>query len=479
MKNKLIATVVLLVFVLMPALAQFSQLSQVTFDRPTADTQFARPLKDVLDDIEARFQIKLNRPKELDQTQMVPYADYRIAPWSVEESLNNVLAMFDFKAVLNGAPGRYKISQYEYMRHTPEYGEKFIAYLNTLYDDKESFEARRAELQGQLRHLAGLDSLPERPNSKPYLTPKRVYGDYYVQNIGLEILPGVYCTGSIYHPTKFKKGSCPVILNPNGHFGDGRYRKDEQLRCAMQARMGCIAVSYDLFAWDEQLLQFESRSHRTAMAHTIQNLNAIRLLDYLLTLKEADKTRVGITGGSGGGSATMFLTAIDDRITLSMPVVMTTSYFLGGCPCESGNPVHLAGGGTNNSELTALCAPRPLLVVSDGGDWTATVPQITFPYLQRVYGFYGAEDKLENAHFPREGHDYGWSKREATYKFLEKHWKLDTSKVKDSEGKFDESACTVEEYKLLKVWGENGENLPANAVKGIENLYRMFKEYGK
>ena len=92
------------------------------------------------------------------------------------------------------------------------------------------------------------------------------------------------------------------MLNPNGHFGDGRYRADQQLRCAMQARMGIIAVSYDLFAWDEQLLQFDSRSHRSSMAYTIQSLNAIRMLDYLCALKEADLSRVGITGGSAAAA---------------------------------------------------------------------------------------------------------------------------------------------------------------------------------
>lgn len=61
--------------------------------------------------------------------------------------------------------------------------------------------------------------------------------------------------------------------------------------------------------------------------------------------------------------------------------------FDGGCPCESGKPIQLAGGGTCNAELAAMFAPRPMLVVSDGGDWTASVPTLEYPYLQRVYGF--------------------------------------------------------------------------------------------
>ena len=460
----------------LPPVGEVIAQQGLAFDRPTSDSRFARPLKEVLGDLELRFGVKFRYGRDIVEDDTLEYADYRIRPWSLEETLWQVLLPFDYKFVKT-TDTSYEIKRFEYARGVAVDGRQKLEYLSTLYQDRESWEARKEVLRTELRHNAGLDVMPARPDSKPYLSPRRVYDGYYVQNIGLEILPGVYCTGSIYHPLKYKRRGCPIILNPNGHFGDGRYRPDEQKRCAMQAMMGCIAVSYDLFAWDEQMLQFDSRSHRTAAAHTIQSLNAIRLLDYLLSLKEADPTRVGITGGSGGGSQTMFITAIDERITLSMPVVMTSSYFVGGCPCESGNPIHLSAGGTNNAELAAMCAPRPLLVVSDGRDWTADVPQIEFPFIQRTFGFYGAVDKAENAHFPAEGHDYGLSKRLATYDFLERHWQLDTRKLKDAEGRFDESRCTVEPYSLLKVWGENGENLPGNAVQGIENLYKMLKAF--
>ncbi|MBO5663820.1 MAG: hypothetical protein J6R95_03435, partial [Bacteroidales bacterium] len=271
--------------------------------RPTSDTKFAKPLVEVLKDIEEQFSVKLRYSKNDVNGVMLKYAEYRYRPWSVEETLDNVLKPIDLKFVKQ-KEAVYEIKPFEYARRLPEDGEDILNYLQTVYTDKASWEARRAVLQKELRENAGLNGLPAQPASKPILSKKRIYGDYYVQNFALEILPGVYCTGSMYHPVKYKKGSCPIVLNPNGHFGKGRYRYDHQVRCAMQAKMGCIAVSYDLFSWDEQLLQFEPRAHRTAMAHTIQSLNAIRLLDYLCSLREADTTRVGITGGSGGGSQT-------------------------------------------------------------------------------------------------------------------------------------------------------------------------------
>ena len=94
------------------------------------------------------------------------------------------------------------------------------------------------------------------------------------------------------------------------------------------------------------------------------------------------------------------------------------SHFDGGCPCESGMPIQLSAGGTCNAELAATFAPRPQLVVSDGGDWTASVPTLEFPYLQRIYGFYNAKDKVTNVHLPKEKHDFGPNKRNAVYDFF-------------------------------------------------------------
>ena len=92
----------------------------------------------------------------------------------------------------------------------------------------------------------------------------------------------------------------------------------------------------------------------------------------------------------------------------------------------------MAGGGTCNPELMAFFAPKPLLVVSDGGDWTASVPELEYPYLQRIYGFYDAKDKVENVHLPKERHDYGVNKRNANYEFFIKVFGLDRSKWDES-----------------------------------------------
>lgn len=440
-----------------------------------SDNKYQRPLKDVLLDIQDQFRVKLNIPEALVKDKILNYADWRRKPWSLEQSLSNVLSPFDLKFVKES--GIYKIKEFEYPRGVEKDGEAFLAYLNNLYSDLSGWEARKNELKTCIINAIGLSPMPKSPGSKPIITNKRIYNGYSIENIALEILPGVYTTGSVYKSLKGK--SCPVILNPNGHFGDGRYRADQQYRCAMQAMMGAISVSYDLFAWDESLLQFDSKWHRKSIAHTIQTLNAIRWIDYLTSLKNANPELVAITGGSGGGSQTMLVTAIDDRIKVSIPVVMTSSYFCGGCPCESGMPIHLCGGGTNNAEIAAMCAPRPLLIISDGKDWTSAVPRLEFPFIRRTYEFYGKSDMVENSHFETEGHDYGISKRLASYVFLVKHLGLNAKTVKDVNGKFDESKVTIEKHDALRVFGQKGESFPVNAVKDLETLSKVLEEAKK
>lgn len=447
----------------------FSLLSQ------TADNKYSRPLIDVLADIELQFNIKIKYDKEMIDNKTLNYADWRIKPWSIDETLYAVLAPFDYTFVMDN--GKYKIKSFEYARTNVIQGEKFLKYLESKYNNKSSFEKRKAELIPCFREALRLSPLPQKPNSKVILTSKRIHDGYTVENFAIETLPGIYVCGSIYKPLKIKD-KCPVMLNPNGHFGQGRYREDQQKRCAMQARMGIISASWDIFAWGESLLQFDGTLHRLSAAHSIQTLNSIRILDYLLSLKESDPKRVGITGGSGGGSMTMMMAAIDERITLSIPVVMLASHFNGGCPCESGMPTHLCGNRTNNAEVAALFAPKPQLIISDGKDWSSSVPSLEYPFIQRVYGFNQSRDNIKNVHLVDEGHDYGPSKRIAMYDFIADKFRLNNNFLKNIEGQYDENKVAIEKEWEMYAFGKNGENLPPNAIKGKDALINILIKVG-
>ena len=419
--------------------------------------QYTRSVSDLMHDVEQRFGVRFKYNVDTAGVKL-PYADWRIRPYSLEETLTNICKYFDWNWWKQSG-NLYKIKPYEYPRRHTEEGEKMLRYLSSLYADRRAWEQRRDSLRREVRQLLEIDCyLDSLVHGKPVLSKVRKYDGYTVQNICIETLPGEHVFGSIYTPAT--KGKHPLIICPDGHWVT-RSRADEQKRLATLARMGAICVDFDLYAYGQSEAEIRAKAqkanpsapfsgeslHRTDLAHVMQVLNALVLLDYMWdNRKDVDKTRVGVNGGSGGGSHTILLTAIDNRFTAAAPTVNLASHFDGGCPCESGKPIQRAAGGTCNPELLAMFAPHPVQVVSDGGDWTASVPMLEYPYLQRIWNFYDAQDKVENVHLPKERHDYGPNKRMANYDFFIRVFHLDRSQL-------DESKVTIEPREVLESKG--------------------------
>lgn len=427
-------------------------LSDNAMAQATYSNNYERSLTEVMSSVEKQFGVTIKYNVDT-VGKRLPYADFRIRPYSIEETLDNICKYFDFNWWDQGK-GVYKIKPYEYMRRHTSDGEKMLAWLSSKYADKAQWEARRDSLRKEVRQRLEIDAYLDScvKNPKVILSKVRKFDGYSVQNICIETLPGEHVFGSIYTP--LSKGKHALIICPNGHFGDGRYRKDQQWRLGTLARMGAICVDFDLYGWGESQNEHPTfvddngvkhDGHRTDRAHVVQAMNGLVLLNWMLAnrSKQIDTSRIGVNGGSGGGTLTTLLTALDDRFTAAAPTVSLASHFDGGCPCESGKPIHLSAGGTCNAEILAMFAPKPVQVVSDGGDWTASVPELEYPYLQRIWGFYGAKDAVSNVHLPKERHDFRDNKRKANYEFFINVFNLDRSML-------DESKVTVEPYDALK-----------------------------
>lgn len=335
--------------------------------------------------------------------------------------------------------------------------KEFAAQWNSL----SSWEMRADKIRNNIISGMKFEQMPKiKANFNPIIRDAKIMDGYIVENIAIESFTGFYITGNLYRPIN-SKGKNAAILCTHGHTEDKRFKADIQYRAAVLAKMGAIVFAYDMIGYGES----NQVNHKIPIALAIQTFNSKRVLEYLLSRPDVDSNRIGMTGESGGGTQTFILTAIDKRIKVSVPVVQVSAHFFGGCICESGVPIHKSENHqTNNVEIAALCAPRPMMLISDGMDWTRNTPRIEYPYIQKVYSLYNAEHKVENVHFPAEKHDYGYSKRTAAYIFLAYHLKLNEDAVKFN-NTISEDFVEILSPEQLKVFNKENPR-PENALIG-------------
>jgi uncharacterized protein len=342
--------------------------------------------------------------------------------------------------------------------------------LAAQYRDRPSWEQRAELIRQGILAGAELEHMPHPPLTV-IRTGSHQENGYSVENIAIETLPGYYLTGNLYRPSH-TQSPMAGILSPHGHFyhPDGRFQEQQQKLCATLARMGAAVFAYDMVGFGDD----DVCDHKIPKALKLQTYNSVRALDFLLSLPGIDTSRISVTGASGGGTQTILLTAIDSRVKVSVPVVMVSAHFFGGCVCESGMPIHHRPTHlTNNVEIAALAAPRPMLLVSDDSDWTKNCPRLEYPYIRKIYGWYGVRQNVENVHLAGEHHDFGPSKRQAVYRFLAKHLGLDTAGVV-SRGLFSESDSAVLSVSELTVFNA-AHPRPPGAASGNEAVMGLLK----
>jgi len=340
---------------------------------------------------------------------------------------------------------------------TPNTNTHFAAPRYTHLDE---WRARRLQLRQQILVAAGLDPMPERGALNPQVFGKLDRAGYSIEKVLLETLPHYYLGGNLYRPDK--PGRHPAVLVTHGHWTYGRLENSKNFSgpvlCVNLARQGYVVLAIDMVGVNDTLqTPHEFGGSREDLWRFgplgLQLWNSSRALDYLLSRDDVDGTRIGMTGASGGGSQTFLLTAVDDRITASAPVNMVSAYMQGGARCENAPGLRI---GTSNVEIAAMTAPRPMLLVSATGDWTANVPQEEFPAIRGIYTLFDQTDAVENFHQDAD-HNYNRNGREAVYRFFAKVL------LHDPEWKsYSEQGVDVE--RLQDLLALMGRELPQGAV---------------
>jgi dienelactone hydrolase len=333
-------------------------------------------------------------------------------------------------------------------------------------ETKAAWEKRAEMVRRQVLVALGLWPMPTKMPLNAVIHGKIDRPEYTVEKVYFESAPGLFVTGNLYRP-KNVQGKVPGVLFAHGHWRDARLALDSedalrdeiatgaerferggrsrfQSMCVQLARMGCVVWQWDMLS-DSDSVQFSREvihgfaKQRPEMNTTanwglyspqaeahlqsvmgLQTWNAIRSLDFLLSLPEIDAERIAITGASGGGTQTMMLAAIDPRVALSFPAVMVSTAMQGGCTCENASLLRV---NTGNVEFAALFAPKPQGMTS-ADDWTKEMATKGFPELQKLYELLGAKENVmlhRGEHFP---HNYNAVSRSGFYGWLNRNFKL-------------------------------------------------------
>ena len=327
------------------------------------------------------------------------------------------------------------------------------------YRTLAEWEQRAAAIRRHILVCAGLWPLPEKTPLKAQVFGRIEREGYAVEKVFFESLPGFFVCGNLYRP--LGEGPFPGIACPHGHWGRGRLENTElgsiAGRCINFARQGMVAFSYDMVGYNDsdQFVHREIGGRREALwgigALSLQLWNSIRVVDFLASLADVDAERIGCTGASGGGTQTFLLMAVDERIKAAAPVNMVSAFMQGGCRCENQGHLRL---GINNVEIASCMAPRPLLMVSCTGDWTANTPEVEFPAVRAIYGLYGEQNKVSEVQIDAP-HNYNQPSREAVYAFFKRH-------LLGGQGRVSEQPFTVERDEDLLVF--SGRKKPAHAL---------------
>ena len=328
---------------------------------------------------------------------------------------------------------------------------------------RRAWEVRATELRRQVRVATGLWPMPAKTPLNAVIHGKVERPGFTVEKVYFESLPGHFVTGLLFRPADGKTGvKRPAVLSPHGHGGrlqdygadtirqlivdgaerfekSGRYPK--LARCAQLARMGCVTFIFDMLGYADSVQISYELAHRFAKQRPdferkdgwglfstqaelrlqsimgIQTWNGIRCLDFLEQLPDVDPKRMAVTGGSGGGTQTILLCAIDSRPIAAFPNGMVSTDMQGGCTCENCTLLRV---GTGNVELAALFAPKPQAMTA-ANDWTREMMTKGYPELVQLYEMLGAKDNVycrPLLHFP---HNYNYVSRATMYSWFNKH----------------------------------------------------------
>ncbi len=290
--------------------------------------------------------------------------------------------------------------------------------------------------------MLGLDPLPDRAPIEATVTGELDRGDYVVEKVHFQPIPGAYVAGNIYRPAEITE-PLPAVLYLCGH-SKGKVNPPYQANPRWFGRHGYVALVVDPIQLGEcQGLHAGTFGHNRwdwcSRGYTPAGTEVwigMRAFDYLAERDDVDPERMGVTGLSGGGVISWCLGAADERAKCVVPVcqtgsiehVVTDRATDGHCDCAFFINYHR----WCQPDIGALIAPRPLLVAAGTEDvlWR---PYAFRDVCHRIKHQYGALGVAENTDLVEDltPHGYTPKLRKAIFEWFNYHLKGDCNPVTD------------------------------------------------
>jgi cephalosporin-C deacetylase-like acetyl esterase len=307
---------------------------------------------------------------------------------------------------------------------------------------KEDWEQRKAEVRVKLDQIIG--QFPKKTPLNARVTGLLKGDGFRVEKVVYESQPGLHVTAALFIPDGLEKKS-PAILYCSGHTWDGFRSKVYQHAIINYVKKGFVVLAFDPVSQGERLQYLHkkgkkslyntpTKEHSYAGGQCFINgqsmakymiWDGIRSIDYLLSRVEVDSTKIGITGRSGGGTQSVYISAFDDRILASAPENYVTSFqylleSIGPQDAEQNLP-NLLKNHLDFADLLEVRAPKPTLIISTLSDFFSIQgARETYEEVKRVYTIYGKDDLVQMIE-DLGGHESTLRNRERTYAFFQKH----------------------------------------------------------
>jgi dienelactone hydrolase len=363
-----------------------------------------------------------------------------------------------------GQPGDEMIQRY-LKQEAQRIHEKFAQDI----ESPGTWEKLRPTYKQEYFYMLGLSPMPEKTPLQATVTGTLEGDGYVVDMVHYQSVPKLYVTGNLYRPARVEPGQrLAAVLYVCGHSFCGRNgnKTAYQSHGIWFARHGYVCLVLDTLqlgeiagihhgTYREGRWWWHSRGYTPA---GVECLNGIRGIDYLIGRPDVDSQRIAVTGISGGGAATFWIAAADERVRVAVPVsgmadlpsYVSNRVINGHCDCMFlYNTFQWPW-----TRIAALIAPRPLLFTNSDQDsiFPMDANQRVINNLERLYSLYGAGDFVDSF-VSIGGHAYRKDIRQAAYRFTNMHLKDDPRVVGDSEvdlvtGPEDNRKCPIDPEKL-------------------------------